>query len=346
MEHHLRQIIGLTVWSVVGLLAVCRADGPYQFRQETKVGGDGGWDYLSIDAPARRLYVTHASRVVVIDLDKASVVGEIADTPGVHGLAIAPELRRGFASNGRESKVSIVDLATLKTLAKVDTGENPDAILYEPGHQEVYAFNGRSESVTVIAAKSGQVQATVPLPGKPEFAVSDPAAGRVYVNIEDRNTVVAIDTTTHRIANTWPIAPGAEATGLAIDPAQHRLFIGCHNRQLVLMDSQTGKVLTTVPIGAGVDATEYDPATRWVFSANGEGTVTIAHLDTPDKLTVVQTLVTERGARTMALDPKTHNIYLATAQFAPAPEPAAGAPRARPQPVPDTFKVLVYGLVP
>jgi DNA-binding beta-propeller fold protein YncE len=328
------------------LAPLCRADSPYHFVKEIPVGGDGGWDYLSVDSAARRLYVSHGTKVVVIDLDKDAIVGEIADTPGVHGLAVAPELKRGFASNGRENKAGIVDLETLKTLSKVDTGENPDAILYEPGHMEVYAFNGRGRSATVFEAVSGKIIATLPLSGKPEFAAADPQAGRVYNNLEDKSTVAVIDTKTHQVAATWPIAPGEEASGMAIDLANHRLFLGCHNKLMVMMDSTNGRIVATVPIGQGVDANAFDPETQLAFASCGDGTVTVAKEESPDKLTVVQTLATERGARTMTLDPATHKIYLASAKFEAQPEPVAGAPRQRPKMIPGSFKVLVYGMGP
>ncbi len=315
------------------------ADASYHFLKEIPVGGDGGWDYLSVDPAAHRLYVSHTTQVVVIDLAKDAVVGEIADTPGVHGLAVAPALGRGFASNGRANNVSIVDLATLKTLAKVDTGANPDCILYEPGQNEVYAFNGRGQSATVFAAAAGKVLATIPLGGKPEFAQADPEAGRVFDNLEDKSEVVAIDTKTHAVVSRWPIAPGEEASGMAIDLAHHRLFLGCGNRKMVMVDSATGKVVADVPIGQGVDANAFDPGTQLAFASCGDGTVTIAHEDSPDRLTVVQTLKTERGARTMTLDPTTHRIYLATARFE---APAEGQRRGRV--VPGSFKILVYGL--
>jgi DNA-binding beta-propeller fold protein YncE len=306
-----------------------RADGPYRFVKEIPVGGEGGWDYLSIDETARRLYVTHASKIVVIDMDKEQIVGEIADTPGVHGFALALELQRGFSSNGQESKSSVVDLKTLKTLSKVDTGNNPDAILYEPGQQEVYTFNGRGQSATVFDAKTGKVVTTIALPGRPEFAAADPKAGRVYSNIEDKSAVVVIDAKTHKITDTWPIAPGEEAAGMAIDVAHHRLLLGCHNKLMVMMDSANGKVVASAPIGERVDANAFDPVTQLAFSSNGDGTVTIAHEDAPDKLTVVQQLATERGARTMALDPATHKIYLASAKYEPQPPAEPGAPRQR-----------------
>lgn len=346
MKTTLRSLGGSSAWifSILVNLAVCGADGPYHFLKEIPVGGEGGWDYLSVDEANRRLYVAHATKVVALDLDKNEVVGEVADTPGVHGFAIAPDLQRGFSSNGREAKAGVVDLKTLKTLSKVATGQNPDAILYEPGQKEVYAFNGRGNSATVFNAVSGEVVATVTLPGKPEFAVSDPDAGRVYNNIEDKNVVVAIDTKTHQVVNTWPIAPGEGASGMAFDRAHHRLFLGCGNKLMVMMDSTSGKVIASVPIGDGVDANVFDPSSQLAFSSNGgEGTVTIAHEDTPEKLTVVQTLATERGARTMALDPKTHRIYLGAVKYESQPNQTPATPRGRPRAVPNSFRILVYG---
>ena len=340
------QVLVLLVCGFAGMAGICAmgADAPYRLLKEIAIGGERGWDYLSVDAAARRLYVTHATTVVVIDLDTEAVVGAITNTPGVHGFALAPELQRGFASNGRENSVSIVDLRSLQTVAKVPAGENPDAILYEPGRREVYSFNGRGNSATVLEAASTNVIATIALPGKPEFAATDPAVGRVYCNIEDTNAVVAIDTRTHQIVNTWPTAPGEEPAGMAIDSAQHRLFIGCHNRLTVIMDSTNGHVLATVPIGQGVDANVFDPGTRLVFSSCGDGTVTIAREETPGRPTVVQTLATERSARTMALDPKTHRIYLASARFEPQPEAAPGAPRPRPNIISGSMKILMYGM--
>jgi len=326
-------------------VVVCRADEPYHFIKEIPVGGDGGWDYLSIDPAAQRLYVSHATKVVVIDLARDQVCGEITNTPGVHGLVPAPELGRGFVSCGRENKAAIVDLKTLLTLSKVDTGQNPDGMLYEPRQQEAYMFNGRSQSATVIDAKTGEVVATIPLDGKPEFAQADSQAGRVYDNLENKSEVAVIDAKSHQIVTNWPIAPGEEGSGMAIDVKRHRLFIGCGgSKTMVMMDDTDGKVLASVPIGQGVDANAFDPGTQLAFASCGDGTTTIAKEETPDKLTVVQTLKTERGARTMALDPTTHKIYLATAQFEPQPEPAAGERRQRPKMVPGTFEILVYGM--
>jgi len=328
--------------------SIGHADPAYHFLKEITVGGEGGWDYLSIDQAARRLYVAHATKIVVIDIDKDAVVGEIDDTPGVHGFAIAPDLQRGFSSNGKESKAGIVDLKTLKILSKVDTGENPDAILYASRQHEVYTFNGHGQSATVFDALSGKIVATIPVPGKPEFAAYDPGTGLVYDNIEDKNVVIVIDAKSHQIIHTWPIAPGTEASGMAIDLDHHRLFIGCHNHLMLMMDSVTGKVIASVPIDQGVDANAFDSGTQLAFSSNGEGTLTVAHEETPDKLTVIQNLKTQHGARTMALDPQTHKIYLATAQFEAAsalvPATPSTTPPGRPKIVPGTFKILVYGM--
>ena len=315
------------------------AQGQYHFLKEIPVGGEGGWDYLSVDSNARRLYVSHGAKVVVIDIDAEKVVGEITNTPGVHGVAIAPDLGKGLVTCGRENKGAIVDLKTLETLSKVDTGANPDGMLYEPGQKEFYTFNGRGSSATVIDANTGKVVATIPLGGKPEFPQADPQAGRVYDNLENKSEVVAIDTKKHEVVNRWPTAPGEEPSGMAMDLKNHRLFLGCGNKMMVMMDSMSGKVVASVPIGDGVDANAFDPGTQLAFASCGDGTTTIAHEDAPDKLTVVQTLKTERGARTMTLDPRTHKIYLASAKF---DAPAEGQRRGRM--APESFKILVYGL--
>jgi len=341
---HGRGSSGLTLAAAILLASQASAadQAPaYHLVKEIPIAGDTGWDYLSVDAEARRLYVTHGTHIVVVDMDSDTVVGDIADTPGVHGFAIAHELGKGFSSNGAESKVSIVDLKTLATLTKVATGEGPDAIVYEPRREEVYAYDGKAHAATIISATSGQVVATLPLPGKPEFSAADPKAGRVFVNIEDKDEVVAIDTRTHQIADTWPIAPGESASGMAIDTEHHRLFLGCENHLMLMMDSTTGKVVSSVPIDTGVDANAFDAQTQLAFSSTGAGTVTIAHEDSPSKLTVVQTLKTQASARTMALDPTTHRIYLSAATLQPdtAPRPAGSHRRAG---VPGTFKVLVY----
>ena len=321
------------------------ADGPYKLLTEIKIGTAGGWDYASVDSAGKRLFVSHGTSVFVIDTEKNTVVGEIGLllTAGVHGIAVAPELGKAFVSNGRENKAEIVDLKTLKIVASVETGQNPDAILYEPAHQEVYTFNGRGKSATVIDAVAGTVKATIALPGKPEFAVVDVKAGRIYNNIEDTSTIVAIDTATHKVVNTWPIAPGEEASGLAIDLAHHRLFTVC-DKMMVMLDSTTGKVLGTLAIGDGPDAAAYDPGTGYVFASASDGTMTVARVDAAGKLTLVQMLATPQATRTMTLDPATHRLYAAAADFKPGPAGADGKP-GRSTLVPGSFRVMVYELV-
>jgi DNA-binding beta-propeller fold protein YncE len=324
----------------------------YGFIREIRLAGDGGWDYLSIDAAGRRLYVAHGDHVDVLDIDHDTLVGRIAETPGVHGVAIAHQLGRVFVSDGQASQASVVDLASLTTTSRVATGDGPDSIVYESGRDEVYTFNGHSRSATVFDARSGEVVATIALPGRPEAAVADPAAGRIYETIEDKNLVVAIDVRGHAIVDQWPIAPGEGATGIDVDSVHRRLFVGCHNQRMLMLDADNGRVIASVPIGRGVDTNAFDPGTQLAFSSNGEGTVTIAHEDSPQTLSVVQTLSTQPGARTMALDPKTHNIYLATADRmaapgqAPGQGAAAGSPTVRPAIVPGTFRILVYGPEP
>jgi len=319
------------------------AGDAYKFLNEIPIGGEGGWDILTIDSAASRLYLSHATKVVVVDLNKNAVAGDIADTPGVHGFVPVPELQRGFSSNGKESKSSVVDLTTLKTISKIETGESPDAIVYEPRRGEVYIFNHKGNSATVIDAKEAKVVATIPLGGGPEFAVAEANAKRIYCNIEDKSEVAVIDTEKHEVIGRWPLAPGEGPSGIALDATHHRLFAGCHNKMMVMLDTETGKVVTNVPIGAGVDGCAFDDSTQLAFASCGDGTTTIAKEETPQKLSVVQTLKTERGARTMAIDPKTHRIYLPSAQFQPPPSPSPGASPARPTIVSNTLKILVYG---
>ena len=319
------------VATLTGLTHTASAAEPrYKLLKQIQIGGGSGWDYRYADSVGRRLYVTHGTKVVVIDTDIDKVVGEILDTPGVHGFISIPDLKRGFSSNGQENKTSIVDLETLKTLEKVPTGAKPDALLYEPTSGEVFIFNGRGQSATAIDAKTGKVVAeAIPLEGKPEAGVADSAAGMVYVNLEDKNEIAVIDIKTHKVTARWPIAPGEAATGLAIDQKLHRLIVGAGNSKMLMLDSTNGKVIATIDCGQGVDAAAYDPESHLAFvSAGGSGTVTIARLEA-DKLTIIQTLNTERGARTMTVDSKTHRIYLANAK---SRNDAT------------SFKVLVYGL--
>ena len=339
--HSIRQ----SVFSCLVVLVCSTAFGNelYQWAGETSIGGDGGWDILTIDSTAHRLYLAHSTKVVVVDLGKNAVIGEITDTPGVHAFVAVPAMQRGFSSNGKESISSVVDLATLKTVSKIDTGSNPDAIVYEPKHGEVYVFNHTGNSATVISAKAMTVSATIQLDGNPEFAAVDEKAECIYCNIEDKSEVAVIDTGKHEVVARWPLAPGEEPSGIALDGRHHRLFAGCHNKMMVMLDTDTGKVIANVPIGAGVDGCEFDESSQLVFASCGDGTTTIAKEEAPNKLTVVQVLNTERRARTMALDQTTHRIYLPSAQFAPTPSPSPGASNARPAVVPNTLKLLVYG---
>ena len=311
----------------------------YEFEKEIPIGGQGGWDYLSVDAPSHRLFVSHGDRVVVIDLGNDQIIGEMTGMSGVHGAVFSSD--KIFTSNGRENTVGIYDLKTLAPIGKSPVGKGPDAMIYEPVQQEVYTFNGRDKSASVIDAKSGKPVATIPLNGRPEFAVAYPKGGLVFCNIEDKNELVAIDTKTHQVVNRWPIAPGEAASGLDIDPDTGKLFLGCDNKMMVMMDGTNGKVLSTVPIGEGVDAVSFDPSNSLAFSSNGEGNVTIAHVK-GDKMTVVQTLKTEKGARTMTIDPNTKKIYLASAKFEPVKPSKDGQGSPWPKVVPGTLKMLVY----
>jgi len=306
------------------------------------VPGDGGWDYLTADADARRLYVSHSDHVAVVDLDSEKVVGEVKNTQGVHGIAVAPDLKRGFVSAGRANTVTIFDLGTLATIAEVKTGQNPDAILYEPATHRVFAFNGRSGDATVIEGASGTVAGTVALGGKPEFAVTD-GAGRIYVNIEDKSELVALDAKTMAVKSRWPLAPCEEPTGLAFDVAHHRLFSVCGNGLMAVVDAESGRVVTTLPIGQNVDGAAFDAEKGLAFASNGEGTLTVVREESPDRFQVVANVPTQRGARTIALDAKTHRLFLPTAQFGPPPSPSAQTPRPRPPLVPGSFVVLVVG---
>ncbi|HEY3661293.1 MAG TPA: YncE family protein [Candidatus Udaeobacter sp.] len=320
----------------------CFGKDAYRFLSDIPIRGEGGWDILTIDPTANRLYLSHATKVVVVDLDTNSVAGEIADTPGVHAFMAVPEVQRGFSSNGKESKSSVVDLRTLKTISKIDTGANPDAVVYEPRHGEVYVFNHTGNSVTIINAKTASISATIPLEGNPEFAVVDEKAGRIYCNIEDKSEVAVIDADKHEVVAHWSLAPGEGPSGIALDAAHHRLFSGCHNKMMVMLDTESGKVVGSVPIGAGVDGCAFDDSMQLAFASCGDGTTTIAKEGPPHKFAVVQILKTERGARTMALDPRMHRIYLPTAQFAPAPSPSPGGSPTRPSIVANTLKLLVY----
>ncbi len=314
----------------------------YHLLTKFPLGGEGGWDYVTVDSGPGRLYVSRGTRVMVVDAASGNKIGEIADTAGVHGIALAPALRRGYTSNGRSNTVTIFDLNTLKAISQVKTGTNPDAIMFDDASRMVFAFNGRSQDTTVIDAASGTVAATIPLGGKPEFAVAD-GLGQVFVNIEDKNEITVIDSRSLKVTAHWPLAKCEEPSGLAIDRKNHRLFSGCSNKIMDIVDSTNGRVIDSLPIGQGVDATAFDPDLGFAFSSNGEGTITVIAEESPDKFSVAATIPTQRSARTMALDTATHKIYLPAASFGPMPAPDPAKPRQRPPILPDSFVVLVVG---
>ena len=284
----------------------------YQILKKIPVAGQGNWDYLSVDESARRLYVSHGAQVQVLDIETGKVVGSIPAV-GVHGIAIAPELGRGFISDGKASKVLIFDLKTLKVLNEVGTGKDPDAIVYDPATARVFAFNGEGNSVTVIEGADAKVAGTIDLGGGPEFAVAD-GSGFVFNNLEDESLVLKINARTLKVEQRWPTAPCASPSSLAMDRPNRRLFLGCRSKVMAVMNADTGHVVTTLPIGDHVDATAFDPETRLIFNSNGEGTITVIHQEDPDKYSVFETVKTLPRAKTMALDPKTHQLFLSTAE--------------------------------
>jgi DNA-binding beta-propeller fold protein YncE len=314
----------------------------YQVKQKYVLGGDGGWDYLTFDAAGKRLFISRGTHVMVVDPYKGAVVGDIPDTGGVHGIAIAQDLGKGFTSNGRENTVTVFDLKTLKQTAKIKIeGENPDAILYDPFSKRVFTFNGRSNNATVIDATNGTVVGNIPLDGKPEFGVAD-GKGGVFVNIEDKSEITSIDAKKAAVIKSWPLAPCEEPSGLAMDQKHRRLFAGCHNKMMAVMDADSGKVIATPAIGDGVDANGFDADKQLAFSSNGDGTLTVVHEDAPDKFTVVENAETQKSARTMALDTTNHDVYMVAAEFEPAPPPKEGE-RPRRTMKPGTFTLLVVG---
>jgi DNA-binding beta-propeller fold protein YncE len=319
------------------------AAGEYSIKQTIVIGGDGGWDYLIADAAKRKLYVSHGTEVDVVDLETNMVAGKIAGTNGVHGIALANDLDRGFVSDGRDNQATIFDLKTLAVIGTVKTGMNPDGILYDPFSKRVFTFNGRSKDATAVEAETGKVAGTIALGGKPEFPVTD-GKGNVYVNIEDTNEIAHINPKTLEVLAKWKIEPCDSPSGLAFDGANRRLFAVCENKIMVVVDADNGKVVATAPTGAGTDAAAFDPVTKLAFASNGQdGTLTVIHQESADVYKVVENAKTQRGARTMALDAKTHKIYLATAEMGPAPAATAEVPHPRPKVVAGSFKLLVMG---
>lgn len=338
-----RQLLVAATLAVLAAGSLHAADAAHtadlRVLSRLKLGGAGGWDYLGFDAPRRHLFVTRGDRVEVVDVDAGRRIGTIPATPGVHGVAFDQALHRGYASNGQDASVTVFDLDTLKAVARVaGTGEKPDAIVYDPASKHVLTFNGKGRSFSMIDPASNRVVVTVPLPGKPEFAVAD-EAGYVYVNIEDRAELVRIDAMANKVTATWQLGSCQSPSGLAIDDAHHRLFSVCDNRQMTVLDAQSGRKVATVPIGDGPDAVVFDEGTATVYSANGEsGDITAVHEDDADHYRVVQTIATQPSARTLTLDPKLHRLYLSAAELA-----APTAEGHRPAVAPDSFTVLTVG---
>ena len=319
--------------------AAAAPSATYQVLSRLPLTGAGGWDYLSFDAQNRHLFVSRGDRVLVIDVDQEKQVGTIANTQGVHGIAIAPDLQRGYTSDGKSASVTVFDLGSLKTVATITgTGEKPDAIVYDSASHHVFTFNGKSGTASVIDPAKNAVIDTITLPGKPEFAASD-GAGHVYVNIEDKSELAQIDSTSNKVLHVWSLAPCESPSGLAIDAAHHRLFSVCDNRTMAITDATNGHQVATVAIGDGPDAVVFDAVEAMVYSSNGEsGTITAVHEDDPDHFTVAATIPTQTSARTLALDPKLHLLYLSAARLG-ATKQANGRPTIEP----DSFSILTVG---
>jgi WD40 repeat protein len=316
----------------------------YHLVKKVVLGGEGGWDYFTADPGTHKIFIGRGKYVMVVD-HNGKVVGKIdvGDSNEAHAVEFAPDLKRAFTSNGGGGSVSIFDPTSLKVISEVKVpGRDTDGILYDPASKRVFTFNGgNGNDATAIDAVKGVVVGSIPLGGKPETAQTD-GEGHIFVNIEDKNLLREIDANTLKVVNNWPLAPCDSPSGQAIDTAHKRLIIGCHNNMMAFVDYTSGRVVATVPIGQGVDANRFDPTTQLAFASCGDGTITVAHEDSPDKYTVVQTIATMRGARTMALDTGNHNVYTVTTEFGPTPAPTPEHPRPRPPSLPDTFTLLIF----
>jgi DNA-binding beta-propeller fold protein YncE len=334
-------VVLLVVVTAPGAAQQPRGGTTYHLARTVVIGGEGFWDYLAHDGVRHRLFLSHATQVEVVDDGSGKILGRIPDTPGVHGIALAQDLGRGFVSNGRDSSVTIFDLRTLEVLGRVHVAaRNPDAILYDSTSRRVLTFNGGSANAVGLDAATGRLIGSVPLGGKPEFAVAD-GRGGVFVNIEDRGEIVRLDAATLSVRARWPLAGCEEPTGLALDRAHARLFSTCGNGRMVVVDAGTGRIVGSLPIGRGVDGSAFDPATGLAFASNGEGTITVVREESADSFRVLGNVTTRRGARTMTLDPLTHRLFTVSAAFGPPPAPTAEQPRPRPSIVPGSFTLLV-----
>jgi DNA-binding beta-propeller fold protein YncE len=313
----------------------------YHIVDKIQVGGEGGWDYLEPDPAGRRLYVSHENHVVVIDMDSFKVVGDVPDSPGMGGVALAPDLNRGFTANGDEDTVTVFELKTLKILGKWKaTGKRPNQILYEPATRRLFTFNSTGRNITVFDAKTGKVLSTLEVDGRTEFPAFD-GKGMIYDSLQDKATVIAIDARTMKVTATYPLAPHQQPAGTVMDPVTRRIFVACRSQSLLVLDADSGKILATFPIGERNDAAKFDPALKLAFASNGDGTVTIVHEDSPDKFSLVANVQSEYGARTMAVDTKTHRLFLPSADFTPAAAPTPDNPNPRRKMVAGSFRVLV-----
>ena len=325
--------------SLLGLNGQNTPNG-YKIVQRIHLEGDGGWDYLTADDATGMLYVSHGKMVNVVDMSTGKSVTTITDVNGVHGIAIAPEFNKGFISNGPDSNVTVFSTKDYSIIEKVKiTGKNPDAIIFEPFTKTIITWNGRTSNATVIDAKTDKVIQTIPLAGKPEAAVSD-GKGKVFVNIEDKSEVCMINVKTWKVEQTWSIAPGKDPSGLALDNETHRLF-SATNKLMVVLDAETGKVITTLPTGSGVDGAGFDPGLKRAYSSCGEGLLTVVQEENKNSFKVLANVPTQAGARTISVSAKTHRIYLQTAEYGPTPEKTTDNPRPRPSMKPGTFTVLV-----
>jgi YVTN family beta-propeller protein len=335
---------GGEVWAQMGGSTGGQMGGAgYHLADKYKLGGEGGWDYLAGDFAMHRLFISRGTKVLVVNADNGSVIGEIPGLHRSHGIALVPEFNKGFASDGNPGTVVVFDYRTLKVLDTLKTDKDCDGIIYDPGSKRVFTMNGDANTSTVIDAATAKVLANIPLGGGPEFEASD-GKGHVFANLEDKSSMVKINSQTMKVEETWPLAPCQSPSGLAIDAENERLIVGCHNRLMTFVDGNSGKIIGTVPIGQGVDANRFDPGTKLAFASCGDGTITVAHEDSPDKFTLVGTVTTQRGARTMEVNPTSHDIYTVTAEFGPAPAATPENPRPRPTIVPDSFTLLVFSL--
>jgi YVTN family beta-propeller protein len=340
MKKIIRSIVVLTLLANVHLYGQTSS---YQLIKKTVIGGEGGWDYLFADSQSRRLYVSHGNQVEVLDMDSHHTVGVIPNTKGVHGIYTAPELGRGFVTNGKANTVTIFDLKTLKSIQEVPAGINPDALLYDEFSGRVFIFNNDSKDITVIEAALGKIIATFSVGGNPEAGVSD-NKGTIFVNVEDTNEVVSFNAKTLAIKTRWKLAPGEEPNGIVLDKESHRLFSACRKSQtMIMLDSDNGKIIATLPIGKGVDGVIFDAQNKVVITSNGEGTLTVMHEDSPSTLRLVETVNTERGARTMTFDSKTNHVFLSAGQYGEAPPATPENPRPWRTIVPGTFMIIEYG---